>query len=239
MKKGMDLFKIKPKTKNILQLYNILLKEYGPQHWWPGDSVFEIVIGGLLTQNTNWGNVEKAIKKLKEEKLLSPEKILALNTERLQTLIRSSGYFRQKALRLKLLIEFFKNEGCKDFEHFKIKDPTEFRKKLLNVKGIGPETCDSILLYGFKIPVFVIDAYTKRFVKYYCLSVPDLKYETLQNFFQSQLPKDHKIYNEYHALIVKWGKNEKKECHCLSACGTHRPAKEIPRSKKHNASQTI
>ncbi len=189
-----------------LSLFKKLYKYYGPQFWWPGDSRFEIVIGALLTQNTNWRNVEKAINNLRKADLLVPKKILNVDIEKLKKLIKPSGFFNQKAERLKLLIKFFKDEGCENFEKFKLSNPETFREKLLKVKGIGPETCDSILLYAFDVPIFVIDTYTKRFVKYYQLKVENLRYDTLQKYFHNNLKKDAKLFNEYHALIVRWGK---------------------------------
>ncbi|MCD6578763.1 hypothetical protein J7L48_04760 [bacterium] len=202
-----DIFHLKGR-QTPLSLYKKLFAQYGPQFWWPADSKFEIIIGALLTQNTNWKNVEKAIGNLRKKHLLEPQKILDLDMEKLKELIKPSGFFNQKAERLKLLIEFFEGEGCDNFKKCKIIYHESFRKKLLKVNGIGPETCDSILLYAFNVPIFVIDTYTKRFVKYYHLPANDLKYTTLQDYFHKNLPKDTKLFNEYHALIVRWGKEK-------------------------------
>ena len=183
----------------VFSLYKKLLKEYGPQNWWPADSQYEVIVGALLTQNTNWKNVEKAIQNLKREKVLTPKKILNLNLNKLKTLIRPAGFFNQKAPRLKLLTKKYlelKNEKL---------SLEKLRKEFLSVKGVGKETADSILLYAFNKPIFVIDAYTKRFCKFYSL-FEGKDYDEYRELFENNLPKSHKIYNEFHALIVEWGK---------------------------------
>ncbi|MCK4319548.1 endonuclease [Candidatus Micrarchaeota archaeon] len=185
----------------MLRQYKKLLKRYGKQNWWPAESDFEVVVGALLTQNTNWKNVEKAILNLKSKGKLTPNLILNLKKEELAELIRPAGYYNQKAERLGLLTK----------AHLKAKSSwniLKLREHFLSVKGVGKETADSILLYGFHKPIFVIDAYTRRFCKHY--SIFEAKeYDEYRLFFESNLPKDVNLYKEYHALIVAWGKENK------------------------------
>ena len=192
----------------VLQLYKDLLKKYGQPQWWPAESPFEVAAGAILTQNTNWKNVEKAITKLKELGLMTAESIVAVDTKILETAIRSSGYFRQKAERLKILSQFLLDNGLEDGALPEGLSPIQLRADLLALKGVGPETADCILLYAFDLPFFVIDAYTRRFVKKHHLCAPDLKYEKMREFFEIDLPKDVRIYNQYHALIIIDGKAE-------------------------------
>ena len=184
---------------DLMQIYRQLYKRYGPQHWWPGDSREEIIIGAILTQNTNWKNVERAIGNLKKNNLIAFGKIIKTKHERLATLIKSSGYHNQKAKKLKLAAEFFMNIGHQI--------PT--RAQLLNIWGIGPETADSIRLYAYGQPEFVVDTYTKRIFSQLKLIKPDAKYQDIKNLFESKLPQDAKLFNEYHALIVRAGKELK------------------------------
>jgi endonuclease-3 related protein len=190
--------------KRLKDLYNQLLSVYGKQNWWPADSPYEVMVGAILTQNTNWKNVEKAISNLKREDLLSPNAILETDNPKLETLIRPSGFFRQKAERLKLATEKWLEleRGNGELE------TVDLRNHWLSVKGIGPETADSILLYAFDRPVFVIDAYTRCFCDYFGL-FSGKGYDEYQEFFESNLPEDVELYKEYHALIVEWGKNRK------------------------------
>jgi endonuclease-3 related protein len=196
----------------IQEIYKKLYTEFGPQGWWPitpenefhpkhngiipktAKQRFEIIIGAILTQNTSWKNVEKAIFNLNKAKLVDIDKIKKINLKKLASLIKPSGYYNQKADRLKIIAEFFsKNNSPK-------------REQLLQVKGIGPETADSILLYAFQNPYFVIDAYTKRIFSRIGICKKDVKYEDLQSVFHKNLSKDTKIFNEYHALIVELAK---------------------------------
>ncbi len=181
----------------IQQVYDILFREYGPQHWWPSETEnkrFETIIGTILTQNTSWKNVAKAINNLRKNDLIAVDKIININISKLKKLIRPAGYYNQKAERLKLIAKFFK------------KNKNITREKLLKIKGVGPETADSILLYAEKKPYFVIDAYTKRIFKRLGITNKD-SYNELQNLFTKNLKKDTKLFNEYHALIVNLGKN--------------------------------
>ncbi len=186
-------------------MYNRLYKAFGPQHWWPGDSPFEIIVGAVLTQNTNWGNVEKAINNLKAFGVLSLESIYGLDINMLAEYIRPAGYYNIKAKRLKSLIKFIK-ENYGGVDAMLEENLSSLRAKLLGVYGLGPETVDSILLYAGNKPVFVVDAYTKRIFSRHGLCYEDTDYHQLQDIITSRIPKDIKIYNEFHALIVKLGK---------------------------------
>ncbi len=194
----------------LMALYKELLNNIGSQEWWPASRNFspiewEICAGAILTQNTNWKNVEKALDNLKENRIDTPQKTLNIKTELLEQIIRPSGFYKQKAERLKILAKLI--HRFKNFSEFK-KNIT--REVLLETKGIGPETADSILLYACNRPFFVIDAYTKRIVKAFGVGIPE-DYETLRKHFENSIPKDIKIYKEFHALIVEWSKKERKQ----------------------------
>jgi len=188
----------------IYRIYKILDREFGPQHWWPGETPFEVMVGAILTQNTAWKNVEKAINNLKEQELLSPEKIYNTPTEEIAKVIKPSGFFNIKAKRLKSFISFFIEAYGGNIEN--MKRDKNIRKKLLSVPGIGKETADSILLYALDIPVFVVDAYTKRMLLRHNIIKDGADYDEIQSIFTNTLPKNVRIYNEYHALIVRLGK---------------------------------
>ena len=190
-----------------MKIYRELFKAFGPQGWWPGDGPFEVLVGAVLAQNTNWGNVERAIKNLKAAGKLSPEGLHRTKLPELAQLIRPAGYFNVKAKRLKNLIDwFFENYNGNLKEMFSEKlDP--LREGLLSVKGIGRETADSILLYAGDTPSFVVDAYTYRVLSRHLLIPEDSTYEEIKSFFEDNLPKDVQLYNEYHALLVKVGKD--------------------------------
>lgn len=188
----------------LLALYHRLLKEFGPRGWWPVRRDFrpkewEICMGTVLTQNTSWRNVERALDNLSANGILTPEDVLETGKEALENLIRPSGYYRQKAERLKGLAKFVLGYG--GFETFR---KNVKREDLLEVKGIGLETCDSILLYACGQAYFVIDSYTRRLVG--SLGIKASDYESLRGLFESSLPKDVDLYKEFHALIVEWGK---------------------------------
>lgn len=185
----------------LLKIYKNLYRKYGSQGWWPvttKNKQFEIIIGAVLAQNTAWKNAEKAIANLKKNNLIDAKKIINADFRTLAGLIKAAGYFNQKAERLKTIAKFF----------LKNKNPS--REELLNVKGIGPETADSILLYAFGKPHFVIDAYTKRIMSRIGLCSAGIKYEQLQDIFHRRLPKDAGLFNEYHALLVELAKR-----HCM------------------------
>ena len=190
----------------LLKIYESLLKHFGPQHWWPindkTNPTYEICVGAILTQNTAWANVEKALNNLIKSNAIDPRKILAMPDEKLKKLIRPAGFFNQKAERLKAFTRFF------------LANPKPTREQLLALKGIGPETADSILLYAFNKPYFVIDAYTKRVFSRLGL-IKETQYEELQKFFEQNLPKKVSLYKEYHALIVELAK---KYCGKIPRC---------------------
>lgn len=214
---------------NFISLYRNLSRKYGPQDWWPlldikrssdrvikisrekiqvfnEKNMFEVCVGAILTQNTNWGNAEKAILNLKRKKILSPARILKAPPGKLRGLIRSSGYYNEKAKKLMAyslwLMENYKGSLKKFF-----KQPLKkCRRELLAVHGIGPETADSILLYAGRKPSFIIDAYTRRLCKKY--SIEFKTYQEYKEYFEKRLPKSYKLFNEFHALIVSWGKNK-------------------------------
>ena len=190
----------------LAEYYNLLLTRLGPQRWWPGDSDFEVIVGAILTQNTNWTNVEKAIENLKAENVLSAEAIRNVELSRLEQLLRPSGYFRQKARKLKAFVEFLLGEFGGSLEAMFLMPTSELRQKLLRVFGIGPETADSILLYAGRHPVFVVDAYTKRMLVRHGLVPPEARYDEIQSLFESEIKRDVQLFNEFHALIVNAGK---------------------------------
>ena len=188
------------------KVYDKLLYKLGPKHWWPADTPFEVVIGAVLTQQTKWENVERAIRNLKEQGLIEAGPISEADTEELEELIRCTGFFRQKAKRLKNISLFFhENPGILE------KPAGELREVLLSLYGIGEETADSIILYAADKPRFVIDAYTKRICK--CMRING-NYRKLQAIFENSLPADVPLYKEFHALIVECGKQfcGKKRC---------------------------
>jgi endonuclease III related protein len=162
-----------------------------------------IMVGAVLTQNTNWGNVVKALGVIRREGLLAPEALYALSEDRLAELVRPAGYFRVKASRLKNLLVFLKNEYAFDLEAMAGEEVRHLRDKLLLVKGVGPETADSILLYALELPSFVVDAYTRRICNRHGLLPEDVEYEELREYFMDVLPEDVQLYNEYHALLVR------------------------------------
>ncbi|HWR59891.1 MAG TPA: hypothetical protein VN328_13475 [Thermodesulfovibrionales bacterium] len=188
-------------------IYKTLYKAFGPQHWWPGDTPFEVAVGAILTQNTNWGNVEKAINNLKTARALSAKKIHELSPNRLAALIRPAGYFNVKAKRLKSFIGFLTENYHGSMKKMQNEDIHLLREKLLSVNGIGPETADSILLYALEKPIFVIDAYTKRVLSRHNVIDHEKSYADFQELFHASLRKDVVFYNEYHALFVAVGKN--------------------------------
>ena len=197
-----------------LTLYKTLYSHFGPQYWWPGQSKFEVCVGAILTQNTAWGNVEKTINNLKRENALSISKILAMHQKSVAKLIKPSGYYNQKAKKLKAFCKHIELNYDGNLKSFLKKPTKELREELLSLYGIGQETADSIILYAAEKPIFVVDAYTVRFVlRFYTKT--GLSYVEAQTLFESQLPKDEKLFNEFHALLVEFGKNyckKKPEC---------------------------
>ena len=198
----------------LLWLFERLLAAYGPQEWWPADSPFEVMTGAVLTQNTAWTNVEKALKNLKANQALDPLVITGSADETLAGWLRPSGYFNVKARRLKAFCSWYLQEGGE--EALGRLDTPELRSRILAVHGIGPEIADDILLYAFDRPVFVIDAYTRRLLDRMALPGGDLPYEQLRIALEKALGPDLALYNEFHALIVIHGKERcrvKPRCH--------------------------
>lgn len=191
----------------LFRLFDILYTHYGPQYWWPGDSPFEIAVGAILTQNTNWLNVEKAINNIKKEGFMSAKGLHELSIKKIAILIRPAGYFNVKAKRLKAFIEFLMGDYMGSMKRMQREDTKLLRKKLLAVHGIGPETADSILLYALNKPVFVIDAYTKRVLSRHGILHYSASYEDYQLLFHKELDEDVRLFNEYHALLVRVGKD--------------------------------
>ena len=194
------------KREILLKIYNSLYHYFGPLNWWPGDTPFEIMVGAILTQNTSWSNVEKAINNLKKENLLEPWKLYRINQERLAQLIKPSGYYNIKAQRLKNFLNLFVEEFEGSTKKMFSDDSKELRKKLLKINGIGPETADSILLYAGKKAFFVVDAYTKRIFSRHKLISKDSTYYQIQEFFIKNIDRDIELFNEFHAQIVMLGK---------------------------------
>lgn len=202
---------------DFLKTYEILYNFFGPQGWWPANTPLEVVVGAVLTQNTSWQNVEKAIYNLKKEKLLEFKALVDIEQNELAGLIKPSGYYNIKAKRLKnLIIEIYKN--FHNIEEVKKLDLQAARNFLLNINGIGCETTDSILLYALGYPIFVIDNYTLRWLERFNIKFSGSKrdrYHQAQDLFMKNLPNDPKLFNEYHALIVRMGKEfckKKPEC---------------------------
>ena len=191
----------------LTKYYDSLFATFGPQGWWPGRTRFEIIIGAILTRNTAWTNVEKAITNLRSKKALNPERMRALAHDELAGLIRPAGYFNIKAKRLRHFLDhlFANHKGSLD-KLFK-QETTRLRAELLSINGIGPETADSILLYAGDHPEFVVDAYTKRILERHPVIDGKAEYEDVKALFMQNLPKDIRLFNEYHALIVRTGKD--------------------------------
>lgn len=203
-----QVFAAGPQTSHVLQsYYDALFRAYGPQHWWPGRTRFEVIVGAILTQNTSWTNVERAISNLRREQLLSPMAIERVSPARLARLIRSSGYFRQKARKLKAFVRFLRDAHQGSLAKMFRTPTTALREQLLAVHGIGPETADSILLYAGKHPVFVVDAYTRRILERHHLAHGKQSYEEVRALFEHSLPPSASLFNEYHGLIVRTGKD--------------------------------
>lgn len=195
--------KIKEKTNNYTEAFQRLYDHFGPQGWWPGDSPFEIMVGAVLTQNTSWANVEKAIDSLKLAGMLSYESLARLSAEEIAPYIRPAGYYNLKAQRLKNLLDMIAVVYAADLAAFLADELATARENLLAVKGIGPETADSILLYACRHPVFVVDMYTHRVFSRHNMVAEETDYQTIQDVFLTNLPEDKQLYNEFHALIVR------------------------------------
>jgi endonuclease-3 related protein len=197
-----------PFQRSILRTYfDTLLATHGPQHWWPGRTRFEIIVGAILTQNTSWTNVEHAIRNLRAARLLNPASIHSAPSPQLAKLLRPSGYFRQKTKSLKDFVKFLFESHAGSLSRLFATRTAVLREQLLAVRGIGPETADSILLYAGKHPVFVVDAYTRRIFERHNLVHAKSTYEEIRKRFETSLPAHPQLFNEFHALIVHVGKN--------------------------------
>jgi endonuclease-3 related protein len=192
---------------NLLLIYDGLLSKYNNQKWWPGETPFEVIIGAILTQSVSWTNVEKAIKNLKEEGILEPDSFHKKEVSEIAPLIKSSLYYNEKAKKIKNFINFFFDEYDGSIKKMSDEDIIILRQKLLKIKGLGEETVDSILLYACDKPIFVVDAYTKRIFSRFGFFKETTSYKDIQLFFMGNLPRNIKLYNDYHAQIVHLGKN--------------------------------
>ena len=191
---------------HLMQVYERLHRAFGPQHWWPGDSPFEFMIGAVLVQNTAWRNVERAIANLREAGVLEPQALYALPPEELAELIRPAGYFQVKAKRLRNLLKYLMEEHGGSLEAMFRTDLATLRVQLLAIHGIGPETADAIILYAGGLPTFVVDTYAHRVLARHGWIGYDADYQEIKDYFESSLPADAPLYNEYHALLVRVGK---------------------------------
>ncbi|HTY81803.1 MAG TPA: endonuclease [Dehalococcoidales bacterium] len=223
----------------LTQIYQILFKRYGPQHWWPAKTPFEVIVGAILTQSTAWINVEKAIKNLRKAQALTPKALRDIPEKELAVLIHSCGYYNVKARKLKAFVEWFEKRYQSSLKRMFANELISLREELLGVYGIGEETADSILLYAGGKPIFVIDAYTRRIVDRMGIHLTPVsstgqalnpspargegntlnKYADYQKLFMSNLPPDATLFNEYHALLVRLGKEQcRKKPACEGCC---------------------
>jgi endonuclease-3 related protein len=193
-------------AKKLQDIYRRLLANYGPQHWWPAEEPFEVIVGAILTQSAAWGNVEKAIANLRAADALSPEAIRQLSIPRLAKLVRPCGYYKAKARKLKSFVYWLGNHHNYDLNRLFASDIDNLRQQLLSVNGIGQETADSIILYAADKPIFVVDAYTRRIMSRIGLAPAKNSYADYQALFMENLPPDAQLFNEYHALLVYLGK---------------------------------
>lgn len=199
----------------IKSFYHALYDAYGPQGWWPGDGVVEIVVGAILTQNTAWTNVQRAIANLRKAKLLTWDALRDISDDDLAAAIRPSGTYRVKAKRIRAFVDWLFREFDGDTDAMFARPLPALRDDLLNVHGIGPETADAILLYAGGLPTFVVDAYTRRVLRRHGLIGATADYATVKTMFESQLPADVALFNEYHALLVHVGK---RHCRATATC---------------------
>ena len=193
---------------NLMEIYNKLLSYFGTQHWWPAETRYEVVIGAVLTQNTSWKNVERALENLKKENLIDEKKILDVDIGKLKELIKPAGFYNIKAERLRNITKYIvDNYGTTDDLAKTEKDIKSLRNELLAIKGIGKETADSILLYALDKPIFVVDAYTRRIFSRFGITDKNMDYDEIRLIFENNILLNLNIYKEYHALIVELGKN--------------------------------
>jgi endonuclease III related protein len=191
----------------LLETYERLLAAFGPQHWWPGDSPFEVCVGAVLVQNTAWRNVERAIQNLRDANVMQPRALYALQPDELAELIRPAGYYQLKTKRLRNLLQFILDEYAGSLDQMFATHVDVLREQLLSVHGIGPETADAILLYAGGLPTFVVDTYSHRVLARHGWTGYDADYHEIKDYFEASLPADSALYNEYHALLVRLGKD--------------------------------
>lgn len=191
---------------SLVEIYDLLYERFGPQNWWPAKTQFEVIVGAILTQSTSWRNVEKAISNLNDAGVLSLDGLLKIDIHELAELIRPSGYYNMKARKLKAIVSFLSENSDSDGDTLLGRPLDEVRRELLGVYGVGPETADSILLYAGGCPSFVVDAYTRRIFGRLGILPTELSYDKVRSFFMENLPSSARLYNEYHALIVRLGK---------------------------------
>jgi endonuclease-3 related protein len=191
----------------LLRYYEAMAEALGPMRWWPAQTPFEVIVGAILTQSTAWGNVERAIANLRSARVLTPPAMLRISAPRLAALVRPSGYFRQKAKKLKAFVRFLDAGYGGSLKRMFLTPTLELREKLLSVHGIGPETADSILLYAGNHPVFVVDAYTHRIFGRHGITNGKPDYEKVRALIETSIPVNPELFNEFHALIVNTGKN--------------------------------
>lgn len=214
--------------EKLLKLYDDLYAAYGPQGWWPAETRFEVIIGAILVQSTAWGNAAKAIRNLNAANLVSPDRLGEVPQNRLEMLIRPSGYYRMKAKKIRAFLEHLRIFHGNRLEALFASDPPTLRKELLSIYGIGEETADSILLYAAEKPIFVVDAYTHRLLTRLGWFAGAYHYGGLQKIFMESLPHDPQLFNEYHALIVRHGVETCRKTPRCEVCGlSHRCAYPI------------
>ncbi len=214
----------------LLKIYNVLLEYFGHQYWWPTiddkNPKFEIMIGAILTQQTTWKNVEKVLKNLKNANLIDPKKLYNLPVNDLENMIRPCGFYKVKAKRLRNFLKYFFENFYGDVNKLFNRPLEELRKDLLSVNGIGPETCDSMILYAGEMPIFVVDAYTYRLCERFPI-IHSKNYEEVREFFEKNLSKDVNLFKEFHALIVELGKNFCKIKSNCDECPLNKDCKKI------------
>lgn len=209
----------RPSSQILNKIYHRLISHYGPQHWWPGETPFEVIIGAILTQSAAWTNVEKAVTNLKTADALSPSKIRDLPLGEMARLIHPCGYYNAKAAKLNAFVSWLGEYYHDNLNSLFALEPEALRRQLLSLNGIGEETADSIMLYAGEKPIFVIDAYTKRIISRVGLLPDTAVYKVFQEFFMNNLPPDTHLFNEFHALLVTLGKNAcQKKPLCSECC---------------------
>ena len=208
-----------PISKVLQNIYHQLVGHYGPQHWWPADEPFEVMVGAILTQSAAWVNVEKAIANLKAARALSPEELRRFSLTEIANLIHPCGYYNAKARKLKSLVQWLGEYYADNLNKLYASSTHQLRQQLLSIYGIGEETADSMILYAANKPVFVIDAYTRRIISRIGLTPNDNSYDAYQALFMDNLPAEVALFNEYHALLVCLGKNAcRKHPLCQKCC---------------------